>query len=97
MQNIMSDLFSKSIQIPGDILFQELSNGEIVFLNLDNESYYGLDNVGSIIWNELTSSKNIRTAYDNLLEQFDVTPNKLKKDLEFLLEELQKNGIIEYS
>ena len=93
----MSDLFSKSIQIPGDILFQELSNGEIVFLNLDNESYYGLDNVGSIIWNELTSSKNIRTAYDNLLEQFDVTPNKLKKDLEFLLEELQKNGIIEYS
>ena len=93
----MSDLFSKSIQIPDDILFQELSNGEIVFLNLDNESYYGLDNTGSIFWNELTSNNNIKTAYDNLLKQFDVTPQKLKKDLNTLLKDLKNNGIVNFT
>ncbi len=93
----MSDLFSKSIQIPDDILFQELSNGEIVFLNLDNESYYGLDNTGSIFWNELTSNNNIKTAYNNLLKQFDVTPQKLKKDLNSLLKDLKNNGIVNFT
>ena len=93
----MSDLFSKSIQIPDDILFQELSNGEIVFLNLDNESYYGLDNTGSIFWNELTSNNNIKTAYNNLLKQFDVPPHRLKKDLESLLNQLVENGILTYT
>jgi len=42
----MENLFNKSVKVPDDVLFQELSNGEIVFLNLDNESYYSLDNSG---------------------------------------------------
>lgn len=93
----MTNFINKSIKIPEDILFQELSNGEVVFLNLDNESYYGLDNTGSIIWKELTSTQNIETAFNNLLVVFDVTPDKLKKDLNFLLNELNKNGIISFN
>jgi len=92
----MANLFNKSIKVPDDVLFQELSNGEIVFLNLDNESYYGLDNTGSIIWKELTNTGNIEIAYNNLLELFDVTPRKLKNDLESLLEDLKKNGIVNF-
>ncbi len=93
----MTNIFNKSIKIPEDILFQELSNGEIVFLNLDNESYYGLDNTGSIIWKELTNTKNIETAFNNLLELFDVSSDKLKNDLNFLLKELNENGIISFN
>ena len=93
----MAELFNKSIQIPDDILFQELSNGEVVFLNLDNESYYGLDNTGSIFWKELTNTKNIEKAYNNLLQQFDVTPRELTKDLKHFLEELKNNGIVTFT
>ncbi len=92
----MANLFNKSVKIPDDILYQELSNGEIVFLNLDNESYYGLDNTGSIFWNELTSTENIENAYNNLLELFDVSPGKLRNDLNSLLEDLNKNGIVSF-
>jgi len=67
-----------------------------VFLNLDNESYYGLDNTGSIFWNELTSTENIENAYNKLLELFDVGPCKLRNDLNSLLEDLNKNGIVSF-
>ena len=92
----MANLFNKSVKVPDDILYQELSNGEIVFLNLDNESYYGLDNTGSIFLNELTSTENIENAYNNLLELFDVSPGKLRNDLNSLLEDLNKNGIVSF-
>ncbi len=92
----MANLFNKSVKVPDDILYQELSNGEIVFLNLDNESYYGLDNTGSIFWNELTSTENIENAYNNLLELFDVSPGKLRNDLNSHLEDLNKNGIVSF-
>ena len=91
----MTTLFDKNVKVPDDIMFQELSNGEIVFLNLDNETYYGLDGSGTIFWKEITGTKNIETAYNNLLEIFDVTPSDLMKDLNNLLEELKNNGIIE--
>ena len=92
----MSNLFEKSLKVPPDLLYQELSNGEMVFLNLDNESYFGLDGTGTIIWKELTNTKNIENAYNNLLEVFDVTPGKLRNDLESLLKELKKNGIVDF-
>jgi len=90
----MTSLYDKTVNVPDDIMFQELSNGEIVFLNLDNETYYGLDGTGTIFWKEITATKNIEIAFNNLLEIFDVTPTKLKKDLDILLEELRNNGII---
>ena len=93
----MSNLFNKSVKVPDDILYQTLSNGEIVFLNLDNESYYGLDEVGSVIWDEITTTENLDTAFNNLLDKFDVTPDKLRKDLETLLEQMVENGILKYS
>lgn len=93
----MANLFNKSVKVPDDILYQELSNGEIVFLNLDNESYYGLDDVGSIIWDEITSTEDLETAFNNLLDKFDVTPHILRKDLEELLDQMVENGILEYS
>ena len=93
----MSKILNKTLTVPEDVLFQELSNGEIIFLNLDNESYYGLDNTGSLIWKELMNTKNIENAYNNLLEVFDVTPRKLRDDLESLLKELEKNGVVKFS
>ena len=91
----MKDLLSRTVKIPEDLLYQELSNGETVFLNLDNESYYGLDTVGTAIWKEIVNSEKIENAYNNLLETFDVKPDRLKKDLRDLLSNLNKNGIIE--
>lgn len=92
----MDFLFKKSVKQPDGLLFQELSNGELVFLNLNNESYYSLDDVGTDIWKELINSKDIETAYKNLLDKYDVDPKTLKNDLETLIKQLIENEILEY-
>lgn len=93
----MSILFSKSLKLPEGLHFQELENGETVFLNINNESYFGLDEIGSDIWKELQSSKNIETAYKKILKKYEVEPEILKKDIEELIPKLINNGILEYS
>ena len=93
----MSISFKKSLKIPEDMLFQELDNGELVFLNLDKESYFGLDEIGTDILKELHNSKNIETAYNNILNKYDVDPDILKKDIEELIPELINNGLLKYT
>lgn len=89
----MSITFESSLSINEDVLVNEL-NGESVFLNLANESYYGLDDVGTIIWHWLTQSATIQAAYDVLLDEFDVEPEQLRQDLEALVAELADQGLI---
>jgi hypothetical protein len=69
--------------------------GEAVLLNLDSESYFGLDAVGTRMWNLLAASPTIQTAYDSLLAEFDVAPEQLQRDLRALIETLVANGLVE--
>ena len=78
---------------PEDVMFRDL-DGEAVLLNLDNESYYGLDNVGTRIWQVLTSSLSIQMAIDALVGEFDVDRDQLKADVLALVGELRKDGLV---
>ena len=64
--------FAKRITVAENVLVREL-DGEAVLLNLDNESYYGLDDVGTMFWTVLSHSSSIDEAYQRLLKkEFDV-------------------------
>ncbi|MGH7884638.1 MAG: PqqD family protein [Thermodesulfobacteriota bacterium] len=93
----MSISFKKSVKESDGLLCQELTDGEIVFLNLNNESYFGLDKIGTDIWKELLKSKNIETAYNNLLQKYEVEPENLRKDIEDLISKLLDNGLLEFN
>ncbi len=70
-------------------------DGESVFLNLQNESYYGLDEVGTRMLALLTTSESIEDAFKVLLTEFDVEPKVLERDLRELIEKLLANGLLE--
>lgn len=80
--------------MPSNVLFRELE-GECVILNLDTESYFGLDDVGTRMWLALTRNESIRAALDALQEEFDVDPARLRGDLEELLVDLLDQGLLE--
>jgi hypothetical protein len=86
--------FTQRVSIPENIMFRELE-GESVILDLDSESYFGLDLVGTRIWQLLVDGDSIQAAYDLLLEEFDVDAATLRADLEELLDELATKGLIE--
>ena len=85
--------FSSRVIVPDTVLFRDL-DGEAVILNLDTESYLGLDDVGTRMWTALTSQPSIQAAYDLLLAEFDVSPETLRADMERLIGEMLGHGLI---
>ena len=85
--------FASRVVVPETVLFREL-DGEAVILNLDTESYLGLDPVGTRMWALLASQASIQAAYDILLSEYDVAPETLRADLERLLGEMLEHKLI---
>lgn len=86
--------YSAKIAIPDSVLMQEL-DGEAVLLNLDSGKYFGLDEVGTRMWQLLQSSASIQVAFDQILDEYEVEPGQLRSDLEGLIAELTAEKLIE--
>ena len=86
--------FTAKLSVADDILVKELEK-ESVILNLKNESYYGLDEVGTRMWKVLTSSESIQTAFGALLEEYEVESDVLHRDLEDLIINLLEKGMLQ--
>jgi hypothetical protein len=67
---------------------------ESVLLNLNTEKYFGLDPVGTRMWQVVTAAPTIDAAYVQLLEEYDVDPDTLRSNLSDLLGHLIENGLI---
>lgn len=83
-----------NIKISPDVLTQEVS-GETVLLELKSETYFGLDRVGTRIWQLLMKKGDIQFVLEHLLDEYDVDKETLQKDLNDLLRELESSGLIE--
>ena len=68
--------------------------GEAVLLHLDSEQYFGLDEVGARMWQILTTSDSVQRAFEQMLEDWDVEPDRLRGDLVNLIEQLRANGLV---
>jgi hypothetical protein len=82
-----------TISIPDSVLIRELQ-GESVLLNLDTESYFGLDDVGTRMWAALTASPSIDAAYEVLLSEYEVEPERLRADLHDFIDKLAELGLV---
>lgn len=68
---------------------------EAVILNLKSELYLGLNPVGTRIWTVLHDAPSIQAAYESLLAEFDVEPERLRQDMDELVDQLLAQGLIE--
>jgi RNase adaptor protein for sRNA GlmZ degradation len=85
--------FDQRVRAPDHVLFREL-DGEAVMLNLEDESYYGLDAVGTRMWTALQTAETIGDAHAQLLAVYDVDAGQLREDLIELLETLRERGLV---
>ena len=80
--------------VPDDVLVQILSDGEVVLLNLVTEAYFGLDEVGAGLFGLLQEDVSLNDAHQRLLEEYDVDGDTLRSDLEDLVSELIRHGLL---
>lgn len=89
----MTISFSDRVEVPKHVLVRFLDN-ESVFLNLETEHYYGLDEIGTRIWQAVAAAPYIEAAYEQLLSQFDVEAQHFRQNFSELLERLVNDGLL---
>ena len=81
------------LSIPDHVLSRKAS-GETVLLSLADEHYYGLDGVGSRLWELIAEGTTFGEAVATLSAEYDVEAGVLRTDLGALLAELDRSDLV---
>ncbi len=91
----MADVtLASTARISDDVVFRELE-GEAVLLNLQSGTYFGLDPVGTRIWQLIEQHGALGAVRDAMLEEFDVDSDAAAHDLLDLVRALAARGLVE--
>ncbi len=83
-----------TISIPDHVLIQTVHTGEAVMLHLENESYYGLNEVGTRMIDLLVSGHSFERTVERLGEEYDTDLETLRRDMQELVDELEERGLV---
>ncbi len=83
-----------ALRIPEDVMFTNVEQ-DTVLLNTRTNKYYVLDEVGALLWGMLSVGRRLRESYAILLDEYEVEPARLEKDILDLLKNLAESGLVE--
>lgn len=84
---------SDTISIPKEVMTRKVGD-ETVILDLASGTYYGLNSLGSRIWQLLGEGLSLAVVCERLLEEYDVSADVLQSDALKLVSDLQAKGLI---
>lgn len=84
-----------SVVVRSNDLVQAEVNGEIVALHIEKGACYGLNRVGSRIWELAATPVCVRDISAIISKEYDVAPLVCQSDILDLLEGLRGEGLIE--
>lgn len=77
-----------------ETVFAQEVDGEMVLLDMESENYFGLDEVGTSIWQEMQEKETLKDVLDALLEQYEVESDMLENDLSNFVDKLVESGLV---
>jgi hypothetical protein len=69
-------------------------DGEVVMMSLDQGEYFGLDAMGSRIWNLMEKPMRLGDLCRHLADAFDVEAERCRREVTVFLGEIEKCGLI---
>jgi hypothetical protein len=70
-------------------------NGDAAILHLASGVYYGLDPTGAFVWRLIQEPRKVAELRASLVARYDVEPDRAARDLDGLLADLTREGLIE--
>ena len=70
-------------------------DGEKVMLNIEKGSYYGLNSIGSHIWELLASPRTIQELVDVLTKEYSVEQEICQRDILLFINKLYDQGLVD--
>jgi PqqD family protein of HPr-rel-A system len=80
-------------KIPTEVMARQVGD-ETVILDLVSGTYFGLNPVGARIWQLIAEGASHEETLQQLLLEYSVAPEDLRRDLDALLTELQQHGLL---
>lgn len=72
-------------------------DGEEVILHRGSERYFGLNAVGTRLWDLLEEPRTIEDLVTTIREEFDVSEERSREDVESFVDDLEAADLIEVS
>jgi hypothetical protein len=83
-----------SVTIPKQVMARQVGD-ETVILDLASGTYFGLDPVGTRIWQLLAEGRTLAQVSEVILAEYDVLREEVEQDLDQLVKELSARKLIE--
>ncbi|MBZ5628073.1 MAG: PqqD family peptide modification chaperone [Acidobacteriia bacterium] len=84
-----------SIVVATDSQVSCVLDAETVILHFNKGVYFGLDEVGTSIWQKLQQPQVVGRIRDAILQEYDVDEEQCEQDVLRLLNQLHDEGLIE--
>jgi hypothetical protein len=85
-----------TLSVPDDVITQPVGD-EIVLLKFGTGQYYGLDGVGTRMWQLLVEHGEKTQVIDLLLEEYETDRPALTRDLDDLVDRLLAQGLLAHA
>ena len=82
-----------NVRIPDDVVFRVLGD-EAVILNVSTGVYFGLDSIGTRMWQLISEQESLDNVVEVLLAEYEVEEKQLRHDLGVLIQQLKNKGLV---
>lgn len=76
-----------------DVVATELSDGQLVLLNINTGEYISLNRTAALIWDGIEAGRSPATICSKLMDQFDVTEDHATDSVSRFLQDLAEAGL----
>lgn len=84
------------LSVPEHVLARKVG-GETVLLNLTSEQYYGLDGVGSRLWELIEEGMTFDEVIMTLVNEYDIDRETLMEDVQAVVSNLVRRGLLDHA
>lgn len=84
------------VAVSPDVLMQELED-EIVLLDLQGGQYFGLDEVGAVVWKSLSEDGDVEAAIRAVQAEYEVEEATVRGDVHELVQQLLDANLVTQS
>ena len=81
------------LQSAENVLFQAVAD-EAVLLNLNDNLFYGLDDIATRMWRLLLEHGQAEAVIQQMLQEYEVDEATLRSDLSALVQEMERRGLL---
>ena len=97
MNHMKDKIFPLSLSerlVPSEHAIESRVGDETVLLHLESGTYFGLDAVGTRIWELLKEGRTPQEACDVIVEEYGAAPDVVEADARRFLSDLKANVIV---